>query len=59
MVDETNYKQNLKRLSDLFEVRSGEGEFQRVDFVCKYILKKSLRKKSGRPKQSKGKKEGN
>ena len=44
--DGTNYKENLRTFAQSFDLNVGEAEYQRVDFVCKYILKKSLRKKS-------------
>ena len=49
--DGTDYKTNLKEFAHIFNLNVGEAEYQRVDFVCKYILKKSLRKKSNKTSQ--------
>lgn len=46
--DGTNYKDNLTAFAQAFNLNTGEAEYQRVDFVCKYILKKSLRRKSNK-----------
>lgn len=44
--DGTDYKINLKRLGRVLNVKPGDPEFQRLEFVCKYFLKKNLRRKT-------------
>ena len=49
--DGTNYRANLDSFTQMFSLKQGDSEFQRVEFVCKYVLKKSLRKKSDQVKK--------
>ena len=46
--DGTDYENNLREYSNMFQVVKGNAEYQRIEFVCKYILKKSLRQKSNK-----------
>lgn len=49
--DSTDYSGNLEAFTRLFKLTRDDSEFQRIEFVCKYILKKSLRKKADQARQ--------
>lgn len=49
--DSTDYSGNLETFTRMFQLTEGDSELQRIEFVCKYILKKSLRKKGEKGKK--------
>lgn len=51
VLDRTNFRGNLRGLAQLFGLRKGESEYQRAEFLCKYVLKKNLRRKAAQGRQ--------